>query len=37
MSQWDPRDDAQNRSYYGKPGLIGLLLIIGFALYFFFG
>ncbi len=37
MAQFDPRDKAQDRTYYGKPGLFGLLLVLGFVLYFFFG
>lgn len=37
MDQWDPRDQAENRSFYGKPGLISFILVIGFVLYVFFG
>lgn len=37
MDQWNSRDDAQERSFFGKTGVVSLLLVIGFVLYFFFG
>jgi hypothetical protein len=37
MDQWNSRDDAQERSFFGKTGMVSLLLVIGFVLYFFFG
>ncbi len=35
MDQWNSRDDAQERSFFGKTGMVSL--VIGFVLYFFFG
>ncbi len=37
MDQWNSRDDAQERSFFGTTGIVSLLLVIGFALYFVFG
>lgn len=37
MNQWNNRDDAQERSFFGKPGVVSLFLVVGFVLYFFFG
>lgn len=37
MDQWNSHDDAHERSFFGKPGMVSLLLVVGFVLYFFFG
>ncbi len=37
MDQWNSRDEAHGRSFFGKAGVFSLLLVIGFMLYFFFG